>query len=430
MTLPSKVQAMREFSQREKKEDQRVHLTCEISGDTDWQAQSYTITCAYDPSGRRIAKSYDGQTVATYLYDGGHILADYDGNGALLHKYIYGPGVDQPVCMIDVSDSNATYYYHYDGLGSVIALSDEAGDTVEVYEYGIFGQVAASDPNHPNRVLFTGREFDSETGLYYYRARYYNPYIGRFLQTDPIGYGDTMNVYSYCANNPLQFVDPTGSYRIMWAWSHPTAVIEQEKKWTLDSMTRVHDICNERIREINQLLVDLSWCGSEESGSPHEHYGDYEDQMRSGLENLRTLLRKIRDGIDSTTEGLIVAWLDFGYTGEGGEYLSWPRYPTIVYNRRTRSLDIALEWDLGLVSFDGEWDDPTLQMLDATTLHELSHKYGTEDAPLGSRDIGIGTRWWFPWVNPHTLEALISGKVAWLQWYMDLWRKMHDESYS
>jgi RHS repeat-associated protein len=105
-----------------------------------------------------------------------------------------------------------------------------SGDTVQVYEYDVYGQVAASDPNHPNPFLFTGRRYDSETGLYYYRARYYNPYIGRFLQTDPIGYGDGMNWYAYCANNPVGLLDRSG----LWAsYSHNWVQFGNSDEWRL-----------------------------------------------------------------------------------------------------------------------------------------------------------------------------------------------------
>ena len=73
----------------------------------------------------------------------------------------------------------------------------------------VFGEPnRTSDVNNP--YLFTGRRYDSETGLYYYRTRYYAHDIGRFLQADPIGYGDGMNIYTYCGNNPLGFLDPSG----------------------------------------------------------------------------------------------------------------------------------------------------------------------------------------------------------------------------
>ena len=112
-----------------------------------------------------------------------------------------------------MADNNAAYYYHFDGLGSVVALSDSDGDSCQSYEYSAYGQVAASDPNFlANPYMFTGRRFDIETGLYYYRARYYNPHIGRFMQTDPIGYGDGINWYAYCGNNPVGRTDPSGLY--------------------------------------------------------------------------------------------------------------------------------------------------------------------------------------------------------------------------
>ena len=179
-----------------------------------WHRLAYT----YDAFGRRIAKSYNEELITSYVYDGDHCLAEYDLNGNLKRKYIFGPCVDEPICMIEAGSSYAgTYYYHFDALGSVVALTNSSGNTVEVYEYSVFGQVGSSDPNHPNRFMFTGREFDKETGLYYYRARYYNPQIGRFLQTDPIGYKDGVNWYAYCRNDPVCCIDPTGRYR----WEDP-----------------------------------------------------------------------------------------------------------------------------------------------------------------------------------------------------------------
>lgn len=107
------------------------------------------------------------------------------------------------------SDTTKEYYFHYDALGSVVALSDSAGNTAETYRYDIFG-TANNTGSVGNPYFFTGRRYDPETSLYYYRARIYNPMIGRFLQTDPVGYGDGMNMYAYVGNSPIVLTDPLG----------------------------------------------------------------------------------------------------------------------------------------------------------------------------------------------------------------------------
>ncbi|MBM4028344.1 MAG: hypothetical protein FJ280_23565, partial [Planctomycetes bacterium] len=92
-----------------------------------------TLTYVYDAFGRRIEKKYDGRTILQYVYDGDHCLAEYDAGGNLKRKYLYGPCVDEPICMIESSGTYAgTYYYHFDALGSVVALTNSSGNTVQV----------------------------------------------------------------------------------------------------------------------------------------------------------------------------------------------------------------------------------------------------------------------------------------------------------
>jgi RHS repeat-associated protein len=162
----------------------------------------------YDYLGRRIKKPY-GSGHIRYVYDGEQVAAEYSNTGALLRKFVYGPGIDEPVCMIDVEHSNAVYYYHFDGLGNVVALATSGGTILEKYSYDVFGTPNTTS-SVGNPYFFTGRAYDSNVKLYYYRARFYSPALGRFLQPDPVGYEAGLNLYTYCGNNAVNWIDPMG----------------------------------------------------------------------------------------------------------------------------------------------------------------------------------------------------------------------------
>jgi RHS repeat-associated protein len=168
----------------------------------------FTGTYAYDPFGRRIAKMEQGATVR-YQYDGIDAVAEYDGADALQATYVYGPGIDEP---IKIERGETAAALHSDGLGSIVAVSDvdaPAGGDLATYRYGAFGEDEDPPGGFEHPYGFTGRERDA-SGLYYYRARYYLPAIGRFLTPDPIGLAGGVNPYSYVNSNPVNFRDPFG----------------------------------------------------------------------------------------------------------------------------------------------------------------------------------------------------------------------------
>ena len=165
-----------------------------------------TVNFEYDPFGRRIYKSSPAGTYI-YVYDGADVIQELGSSGNLLSSYTQGLGVDQPLALYQGA---GTSYFHADGLGSVTSLTDPTGAVATSYVYDSFGNLTASTGTATNPFQYTGREIDSETGLYYYRARYYDPTVGRFLSEDPLGFTATVNFYTYAHDNPALAVDPLG----------------------------------------------------------------------------------------------------------------------------------------------------------------------------------------------------------------------------
>ena len=179
-------------------------------------AESY----AYDALGRRISTTslstinHEPSTIY-HWYDGAQCVADTDASGNLLRSYAWGPGIDD-LLAVTVCSSGATnsFFAIKDRLGSVCALVDSSGAVVDSYTYDAWGNAQSAVGNGlsaiGNRYLFQGREFSFATGLYNFRARWYDPASGRWLSKDPIGLEGGLNLYAFCGNDPVNCVDPGG----------------------------------------------------------------------------------------------------------------------------------------------------------------------------------------------------------------------------
>ena len=168
----------------------------------------YAATLAYDAEGRLRRTTLAG-TITDLAYDGVDLVAEYDGAGTLLRRYVHGPGVDEPLVWYEGSTTTAKSWLYADHLGSIIGTANSAGTSTAIHSYGPFGE-----PNVTTGVRFryTGQQYLG--GLNRTTTRHgstlYSPELGRFLQTDPIGTADDLNLYAYVGNNRGNFSDPTG----------------------------------------------------------------------------------------------------------------------------------------------------------------------------------------------------------------------------
>ena len=162
---------------------------------------------AYDPNGRRVEKVAGGITTS-YGYDSEDIVREI--RGAATFKYVHGSGNDEPLAREE--GTGPLTYYHADGLGTIVKRTSQVGAVLHEYRYDSWGHMEAgsAEPGY----AFTGREWDPETELYYYRARYYDPDVGVFTSEDPAAFPGTAGAYAYVAGNPVSWRDPTGLWKV------------------------------------------------------------------------------------------------------------------------------------------------------------------------------------------------------------------------
>lgn len=255
-----------------------------------------TIINVYNGEGKRVAKISDG-VVRRYLYEGEKVILETDGNGVVIGRNIYGTNLVSRIA------GGVKGYYLYNGHGDVTCIIGEDGKILATYYYDEFGNIKSSTGNFDNQYGYAGYQYDKETGTYYLMDRMYDPETARFLQEDTYR-GDpndplSLNLYTYCNNNPLIYDDPTGHWpellkNVLAKGGELIAnAVEQFGKAIVDTGNKIEDATvqfGKVLSNIGEQMVDTAASGAKKAKEAYNwvddavnNSGKYYDEMNKDL---------------------------------------------------------------------------------------------------------------------------------------------------
>ena len=262
-----------------------------------------TVTYSYDAFGRRIQRTSTTGGTTKFVYDGADVLRDLDGNGNTIADYLNGPGIDNKLRQ---TSGGTALYFIQDHLATTRALADASGSIATNLTYDSFGNLLTGSIS--TRYTYTGREIDTDTGLMYYRERWYDAQQGRFISEDPIGLDGGLNLYGYVENNPMSLNDPSGLCPPDTNKAARCAALVRRMLRPLEEMKRLlpnYDPAKDffggypiRKRLPGGRTIDLG------RSKPRGHYDGIRAAQKALLKNLEAFKRECLDGNDNSNPGL------------------------------------------------------------------------------------------------------------------------------
>lgn len=342
---------------------------------------------AYDPLGRLKTTSGGNSGTTNYLYDGDALVAEYGTSSNLLRRYVHGQDLDTPLVWYEGAGTTDRRFLHADERGSIVATSDSAGNKLSINSYDEFG---IPGTGNSGRFGYTGQIWLSDQGMYYYKARVYSPMLGRFLQTDPVGYASGVNLYAYVLGDPINFTDPAGLDAKCGGGSHYTPPSSAEKAQAEAEFERT-----------GVIVVDAGHCDPDSSptnGSPagggggsgkpspppvgpqnnqpqmcpaaYTPNGDTKgENPQAQGDRYNTDLPGGYEAALATFEGL--TRLDaIQNGGDGGFHLDFdPRRPTTVYRSNSGNIGLRYAFSNGRLVFRVDINPNTFSLNKAETIH-------------------------------------------------------------